>query len=511
MTSFSSLPSLSELTVFPGRAARPALSVANVDNVLGSCLVRDFAFQTDAVYDPNGANSSEPAIRVVLPKNYYNSSQQYPVIYLLHGGNESVSNYGGPDAVDASYTAWTGTCNTAGQAITLLNPTASSNREVILVSLEGGRFGFYNDWARGNIISTNDNGTPNNTADDTHVFGQLRYEQFHVDQVIPWVEANFRAAPYREKRALVGLSMGGYGAIKYAAKNPDKFVSVASFSGALNNQDHDAAFNFPWSQGIGQADLLKAMSVLVTGYDDSMYGTANDAAVAWSANNPVKLAENLRGMHVYLTAGAGCYVPFDYGCDLGASAIETEGVTPVTRDFRTALEYARNPVGTGTLAIPYGYRSVPKGVHAWNNWRNAFPVYLDMVYPMLTGSVDTSYPQYKKPTVWSHVSGKAAIRVYDWVVRFQNGAGSAQADNERLNRLAVNGVSSFSVEGTGYAQVLTGKVLAANARYRVQFSNPTLTIAERYVYANAQGQLALAPFLVANSGVAKTTITLTKQ
>ncbi|MDD2764775.1 MAG: alpha/beta hydrolase family protein [Opitutaceae bacterium] len=56
----------------------------------------------------------------------------------------------------------------------------------------------------------------------------------HFGEEIPdFVERNFPARPTRGARAIGGLSMGGYGALRLALGYPDKFCSVNSHSGAL--------------------------------------------------------------------------------------------------------------------------------------------------------------------------------------------------------------------------------------------------------------------------------------
>src|SRR4051794_41847690 len=60
-----------------------------------------------------------------------------------------------------------------------------------------------------------------------------RWEDYHVGELVPWVDARFRTVAGRRGRAIAGLSMGGLGALSYAARHPRTFVAAASFSGAL--------------------------------------------------------------------------------------------------------------------------------------------------------------------------------------------------------------------------------------------------------------------------------------
>ena len=54
-----------------------------------------------------------------------------------------------------------------------------------------------------------------------------------LDEALPLVEAHYRVAPQREQRAITGLSMGGYGALKLAFKHPQLFAAVGAVSPML--------------------------------------------------------------------------------------------------------------------------------------------------------------------------------------------------------------------------------------------------------------------------------------
>jgi len=60
------------------------------------------------------------------------------------------------------------------------------------------------------------------------------WEDFHLAQLVPWIDANLRTMADRSGRAIAGLSMGGFGSIHYAEDRPDLFSYAASFSGALD-------------------------------------------------------------------------------------------------------------------------------------------------------------------------------------------------------------------------------------------------------------------------------------
>ena len=133
----------------------------------------------------------EMPYRVVLPDNYSNSNEKtfYPVIYLLHGLTGHFDN-------------WTDKTKLAEHA---------KKYNYIIVTPEGGD-GWYTDSAS----------VP---AD--------KYESYIIQELIPEVDKKFRTIADREHRVIAGLSMGGYGAVKFGLKYPEKFILVGSFSGAL--------------------------------------------------------------------------------------------------------------------------------------------------------------------------------------------------------------------------------------------------------------------------------------
>lgn len=130
---------------------------------------------------------------VVLPPGYEQTERSYPVIYLLHGFMQN-------------YTVWGRNLGAASLAREL--------GDLILVMPDGGN-SWYVDYAESH------NGEVN------------QWEQYLMEDLIPDVEQRFRAISRREGRAVAGLSMGGYGAVMLGLRHPERFVSVASTSGAL--------------------------------------------------------------------------------------------------------------------------------------------------------------------------------------------------------------------------------------------------------------------------------------
>src|SRR2546421_10129566 len=126
---------------------------------------------------------------VILPPDYRSSSTRYPVLYLLHGWV-------------GHYSDWATRTNVADFA---------SQYRMIVVMPEGNN-GWYTDSA--------------SVASD-------KYETYILQELIPDVQQRYRTIESRYGRGIAGLSMGGYGALKFGLKSPGTFAFSGSISGAL--------------------------------------------------------------------------------------------------------------------------------------------------------------------------------------------------------------------------------------------------------------------------------------
>lgn len=195
-------------------------------------------------------------IRVTFPLGYdADPTRRYPVLYLLHGGA------GGNSA------QWTTGGGTAEEI--------TDGRPVITVMADGGKVGWFTNW-----------------VDQSR--GAQRWADFYLDQLIPWVDHNLRTVAARDGRAIAGLSMGGYGAVRLAQDRPELFQSVASFSGAVNLGD------------LGTRAVVTEQAVQSGFAPFAVFGSPfspNDTV--WKAQDPTRRAARLAGMQVLLYAGSG--------------------------------------------------------------------------------------------------------------------------------------------------------------------------------------------------------------
>ncbi len=132
----------------------------------------------------------EMPYRVVFPKDYKaKTTARFPVIYLLHG-------------LTGHYSNWTDRTAVAEYAL---------NHNFIIVTPEGD-----NGWYADSVSTATD-----------------KYESYIVKELIPEIDKTLRTLADRDNRMIAGLSMGGYGSLKFGIKYPEMFSIIGSFSGAL--------------------------------------------------------------------------------------------------------------------------------------------------------------------------------------------------------------------------------------------------------------------------------------
>jgi len=69
-----------------------------------------------------------------------------------------------------------------------------------------------------------------------------RYEDYLVQDLISDVEAKFPVNSGRSHRAIIGISMGGFGAVNLSLKHPDLFIFAAGMSSAIDVPTRPSSF-----------------------------------------------------------------------------------------------------------------------------------------------------------------------------------------------------------------------------------------------------------------------------
>jgi S-formylglutathione hydrolase FrmB len=214
---------------------------------------------------------------VYLPSGYdagasKQPAQRYPVVYFLHGlgdNERTLFNSGG----------WT-----------LLDDLRKQHKmgDFLIVAPEGRR-SFY-------INSAN---------------GSVRYSDFFLQEFMTHIEGKYRIRAGRSGRAISGISMGGYGALRFAFAHPELFSAVSAQSAALMTESPK------------QLDAAGRTGVALTGVLDPVFG--KPIAVAhWNANNPFLLARKNAGELRKLAIYFNCGQEDNYGFEKGAAALHNE-------------------------------------------------------------------------------------------------------------------------------------------------------------------------------------------
>lgn len=272
------------------------------------------------------AMGGNQGVRLLLPPGWSKqATRTWPVLYLLHGAGDD-------------YTAWT--AKTDVEELT-------ANTPAIIVMPNGGKCGNYSNWwNQGN-------------------FGPPGWETFHLTELRQILESDYRAGT---QRAIAGLSMGGNGAMSYAARNPGMFRAAASYSGAV----HTLIDRPSYPDG---PDVTKLMPLTCPELDwRNLWGDPAIPAqrLIWQQHNPYDLAGQLAGVGLFVSGGNGKSGPFD------APSIFDDITEKVTLDMSVAFVNQ-----LGTLGVPVVTDFYGNGRHAWPYWERE----LHRSFPMLMASI----------------------------------------------------------------------------------------------------------------------------
>jgi enterochelin esterase-like enzyme len=159
---------------------------------------------------------------VCLPKGYYNAKKSYPVVYLLHGLGDDETSW-------LEY----------GQISQYADKSVENGESapMIFVMPEGFRTYYVNDYK-----------------------GTFLYQDMFVKELVPYIDSLFRTLADSQHRALMGYSMGGFGALNLHLKHPDVFGTTVPLSISVRTDEQymteDASgWDDQWGRLFGEPGL----------------------------------------------------------------------------------------------------------------------------------------------------------------------------------------------------------------------------------------------------------------
>lgn len=238
----------------------------------------ELSFNTDCLDKPE-------KVYVVVPSDYYRSNALFPVVYLLHGWSGDYKTWYDEDGKDLE--------------------RLSDLYDVVIVMPDGG----FASWYVNSPFKKNSN-----------------YESLISDDLVRAVDQSFDTFKLPKKRAITGLSMGGFGAFYLALKHPDVFGAAGAMSGGLELVE------------AGEADPIAGRSFDI----DSVLSSDSPK---WKDYDVEKLLDKVKISKQ----------PIIFDCGVKDIFIK------INRNFHAKLL---------EMNIPHDYTERP-GEHNWNYWDNS--------------------------------------------------------------------------------------------------------------------------------------------
>ena len=261
--------------------------------------------QTGKVYDNLSVKSEilgmERKYAIYLPPDYETSERSYPVLYLLHGAGDD-------------QTGWVQFGEILHIADKAIKEGTATPMIVVMPDANTGQRGYTN--APG---------------------GKWNYEDFFFEELMPYVEKEFRIKKEKRYRAVAGLSMGGGGTFYFALHRPYLFSSACPLSASTGPLTRENVKNQMERRGMKDASE-KEMDEWFEKY----------SVLEMVRNMP---EDSLKSVKWFI--------------DCGDDDFLYEGNSLVHIELRK-----RN--------IPHEFR-IRDGAHNWTYWRESLPVVLSFI------------------------------------------------------------------------------------------------------------------------------------
>ena len=266
--------------------------------------------QESKVFDSLNFRSSilnkEKAFALYLPKGYESSQRRYPVLYLLHGGTGNQNDW-----------------IQKGELQRIADKAIEEGKSApMIIVMPDAEMTYYMN----------------------NVGGKYQFEDFFIQELIPYIEKEYRCRTGKQYRAISGLSMGGYGSLLYAIHHPELFSVCAAMSPGIrtdeqiNDMPHKDYLR-RYGSGMGE---LKEGEPRITDF--------------WKQNSILYLVKQMKEEQKKLVR---------FYIDIGDDDFLYEANSLLHISMRD-------------LNIPHEYR-VRNGSHDWEYWRSGLPDVLTFV------------------------------------------------------------------------------------------------------------------------------------
>lgn len=275
---------------------------------------------------------SQRRMTVYLPPAYDESEKSYPVLYLLHGS-------GGDE------NSW----SDGGRAIQILdNMIASGECKPMIVVMPNGNV----ELAAAPGEDPNNPNVKPQSNNMSSMGGEI--ETVFMNDVVKYVDSNFRTVPEKSHRAMAGLSLGGLHTLFISLNNPQSFDYVGLFSAQTTNGLGNSS-----EIGLGSiGDLWKGITDLIPsikgrGLDRklSMF-TSDDLGIYDDVDDKLKEQFNPAPKLYYIAVGRDDFTK------------------KLNDDWRAKLSSAGYPF----------YYNETTGGHTWDNWRHYLVDFLPRIF-----------------------------------------------------------------------------------------------------------------------------------
>lgn len=366
-------------------------------------------------------------VRILVPADYATTTDRLPVLYLFHGTSGRASDWVQTGEAEQA---------TDGLPLIVVMPDAG---------FDGNGGGWFTNW-----------------VNTTTKLGPSQWETFHVGQLVPWIDASLRTRSTRDGRAVAGLSQGGFGSTTYAARHPDLFASVASFSGAPD-------IDYNPVTAAGATVIIEGTALGLDGVEpEAMFGSRATNEINWQGHDPADLVNNLRGVDVWLYTATGANGPYDPAPNPGASGIELAA-------HGSTISFVQRAQDQG---VPIHLEDYVYGTHTWPYWARDLRQYLVPLMAMFASPPPA-------PATVTYQSIDRTWTQWGWSVAVDRDAA------QQFSALRDASPTGFTLQASGTASVTTPAFYAPGSTHDVTMSGP-LGDTTTAVVADAAGHLQLS-------------------